>query len=395
MARDDWSDSFLDDMRQQGDPAADGAVRAIFEDGEVDAVNRLFGVLLSGQIRDGAPAPLVRYLEQTSSLPPWTDPGKIAVAEQLAVDYGFLCAGVLYTAGLPTCYASRGIAAVLAATLRLERRDLIFRRLIETGQFVFNVSDRGGMRSGGLGVRTTQQVRLMHAAIRHLVVTPPSEAGGVDGPALGRSLLAMQWDGALGVPVNQQELAWTLLTFSFNVLRALEQLGAVLTDEQKDAYIHLWSVVGHVLGVDARLLCLDFAEAQALFDRLAPRVTADTTAGRALVAALVDFAEPVLLPSLTRALIRYHVGDHLATLIGARADGVGRLLQTTAVVGTRFIIERTTFLYRESYVIKRLGEYATRRIVAHIVSLSRAHGRAPFQLPTHLAARLGTPTAAR
>jgi len=29
-------------------------------------------------------------------------------------------------------------------------RDLIFRRLIETGQFVFNVSGRGGMRVDGV-----------------------------------------------------------------------------------------------------------------------------------------------------------------------------------------------------------------------------------------------------
>lgn len=379
-------------MRRQGDPAADGVVRAIFDEGDVDAVNRLLGALLSGRIPDTAPASLVQFLEHSAALPPWTDPGKIAIAEQLAVSYGFLCAGVLYTAGLPTCYASRGIAAVLAATLRLEQPDLIFRRLIETGQFVFNVSDRGGMRADGVGVRTTQQIRLMHAAVRHLISTPPATAEGVGGPTLGRSLLAMQWDPALGAPVNQQELAWTLLTFSFNVLRALEQLGAVLSEEQKDAYIHLWSVVGHVLGVDPRLLCADFEAAQRLSDRLSPRVTADTTAGRALVAALVNFAEPVLYPSATRALIRYHVGDHLATLIGARTDGAGRLLQTAAVIGTRFIVERTTFLYRESYVIKRLGEYATRRIVAHIVSLSRAHGRAPFQLPTHLAAQLGTTT---
>ncbi len=388
MARDDWSDDFLDAMRQQGDPVADETVRAIFALGDVDAVNRLLGTLLTGKIPSDAPAPLIGYLDRTSALPPWIDARKIAVAEQLAVDYGFLCAGVLYTAGLPTCYASRGIAAVLSSTLRLEQRDLIWRRLIETGQFVFNVSDRGSMGAQAVGVRTTQQVRLMHAAIRHLILTPPSRAATASGPALGRTLIALQWDETLGLPVNQQELAWTLLTFSFSVLRALEQLGAVLSDEQKDAYIHLWGVVGHVLGVDARLLCADFAEAKALYDRLLPRVSADTTAGRALVNALVDFAEPVLFPSLTRAMIRYHVGEQLAVLIGARADGVGRLFQTAVVTGTRFMIERTTFLYRESYVIKRLGEFATRRIVERIVGYSRAHGRAPFQLPTHLAEKL-------
>jgi hypothetical protein len=387
MAATDWSDAFLDAMRQHGDAVADAAVKAMFDAADVDAVNRLLVTLLAGRIPADAPAPLLAYLAETATLPRWTDFRKIAIAEQLAVDYGFLCAGVLYTSGLPTCYASRGIAAVLATTLRLEQRDLIFRRLIETGQFVFNVSDRGGMRAEGVGVPTAQQVRMMHASIRHLILMPPTAASpGV--ASLGRTLLAMQWDPALGVPINQQELAWTLLTFSFSVLRALEQFGAVLTVEQKDAYIHLWSVVGHVLGVDGRLLCADFAEAAALFERLEPRVTGDTPQGRALIRSLVDFTQPVLFPSLVRALIRYHVGERLALLLGARATGVGCLLQTAAVGTTRFLIERTTFLYRESYVIKWLGNQATRRIVAHLVSLSRAHGRAPFQLPTHLAVQL-------
>ncbi len=387
MAPADWSDTFLDAMRQHGDSVADRAVKALFDAADVDAVNRLLGTLLAGTIPADAPAPLFTYLADTAELPTWTDFRKIAIAEQLTVDYGFLCAGVLYTSGLPTSYASRGIAAVLATTLRLEQRDLIFRRLIETGQFVFNVSDRGGMRVEGVGVRTTQQVRLMHAAIRHLILTPP-RAPAPGAPSLGRTLLAMQWDPALGVPINQQELAWTLLTFSFSVLRALEQFGAVLTVEQKDAYIHLWSVVGHVLGVDGRLLCADFAEARALFERLEPRVTGNTPQGRGLITSLVDFTQPVLYPSFVRALIRYHVGERLAVLLGVRATGVGRLLQTAAVGTTRFLIERTTFLYRESYVLKWLGNQATRRIVAHLVSLSRAHGRAPFQLPKQLAVQL-------
>jgi hypothetical protein len=390
MTRHEWTDDLLDAMQQQGDAVADAAVAAIYASGEVDAVNRLLSALLTGQMPSGAPDALRTFLERTATLPPWTDVQKLVLAEQLAVDYGFLCAGVLYTAGLPTCYTSPGVAAVLATTLRLERHDLIFRRLIETGQFVFNVSNTGGMRVNGVGVRTTQQVRLMHAAIRHLILTPPAAAAGGE-PSLGRSLLAMTWDPALGHPINQQEMAWTLLTFSYCVLRALEQLGAVLSTEQKDAYIHLWAVVGHVLGVDPRLQCASFAESAALYERLMPRVAAASPAGRALVSALVDFAAPVLARPLTRALIRYHVGDELAPLIGVRSSGAGLLLQSGAVATTRFVVERMTFLYRKSYVVKWLGEQATRRIVAHIVSLSRAHGRAPFQLPTHLAVQLGLP----
>jgi uncharacterized protein (DUF2236 family) len=386
MAPSDWTDDFLDAMQRRGDPPADAAVAAIFRDGNVAAVNRLLGQLLAGTLPAAeAPAALSAFLRDTAALPAWADSNRIGRAEQLTLDYGVLCAGALYTSGLPTCYSSRGIAAVLATTLRLEREELIWRRLIETGQFVFNVSDAGGL-SGGHGVRTIQQVRLMHAAVRHLILTRPGgRASSADAPALGRSLLAMEWDDTLGHPVNQVELAWTLLTFSLSVLRALEQLGGVLTIDQKNAYIHFWSVVGHVLGIDDRLLCRSVDEAVALFDRLSPRLTADTPSGRALVQALVDFAHPALPRALTRALIRYHVGDERAALLGARASGAGLLLQTISVTTLRFIVEKMTFLYRSSPVIRWLGDRATRRLLGRIVSLSRAYGRAPFQLPTHLA----------
>ena len=391
MRRSPWTDEFLDAMRQQGDPLADATVQRIFEDGEVEAVNRLFGRLLAGEIPVAeAPKPLADFLERSAILPDWTDATAIARAEQLAVDYGFLCAGVLYTAGLPTSYLSRSIAAVLASTLRLEMPELMWRRLIETGQFVFNVSNTGGMRPNGGGVRSTQQVRLMHAAVRHLVLTrlaarhPDARA-----PALGRALVSFEWDASLGHPVSQEDLAWTLLAFSYSVLRGLEQLGAVLSDEQKDAYVHLWSVVGHVLGVDRRLLCANFAEAAELFGRLERRVAVDSPAGRNLVNALVEFVAPVVPRSLIRALIRYHLGDGLAGLAGVHASGPGLLLQTVTVNGVRFLVEKVTFLYRESYLIRWLGEHATRRIVGRIVSTSRAHGRGAFQLPAHLAARLG------
>lgn len=386
----DWSDALLDGMRHAGDPAADGVVAALFADGDVDAVNRLFGQLLSGRVvLDGAPPELVTFLTSTATLPAWADAGKIAAAEQLAVEYGFLSAGVLYTSGLPTCYVSGSIAAVLCSTLRLERLDMMWRRLIETGQFVFNVSDRGGMGAGGLGVRSTQQVRLMHAAVRHLILT--HDTGGFSealSSSLARSLARIEWDHAHGYPVNQQDLAWTLLSFSYSVIAALDQLGARLSPAEKDAYIHLWRVVGHVLGVDERLLFADFREAEALYARLAPRVMADTAHGRQLTQALVEFVAPVVWPRLTRALIRYHVGDECAKRLGVHATGAGRIAQWLVVALLRAVVDTKRRLGREAPLLRRLGEALTRRLVAHIVGLSRAHGRPPFQLPTHLAAKL-------
>ena len=77
----------------------------------------------------------------------------------------------------------------------------------------------------------------MHAAVRHLV----------------RASAA--YDPEWGVPVNQEDLAGTLLTFSVVVLDALAKLGTTFSDEDADAYFHSWNCVGHVLGVDRRLIC--------------------------------------------------------------------------------------------------------------------------------------------
>jgi hypothetical protein len=41
MARTRWTNRLLDEMRQAGDPPADAVVQELFDDGEIDVVNRL------------------------------------------------------------------------------------------------------------------------------------------------------------------------------------------------------------------------------------------------------------------------------------------------------------------------------------------------------------------
>jgi hypothetical protein len=45
-----------------------------------------------------------------------------------------------------------------------------FRRIVETAQFVLDVMAPDGLGHSGRGVRSAQKVRLMHAAIRHLIL---------------------------------------------------------------------------------------------------------------------------------------------------------------------------------------------------------------------------------
>src|SRR5436190_800161 len=77
---------------------------------------------------------------------------------------------------------------VLHMTARLETDAQ--RRVIETAQLLVDVMASGGLSPSGAGKRSAQKVRLLHAAVRYLI--------GKSG----------QWDPALGVPINQEDLAF-------------------------------------------------------------------------------------------------------------------------------------------------------------------------------------------
>src|SRR6201999_3276000 len=106
---------------------------------------------------------------------------------------------------LPEAYACAKGAQVLYRTGRLTDQDgtmrTFTRRLMETSQFVVNVCIPGGLEPNGKGIVTSQKVRLIHAAIRYFI-----KKG--------------EWDVAtLGEPINQEDMAGTLQSFSTLILQ--------------------------------------------------------------------------------------------------------------------------------------------------------------------------------
>ena len=92
------------------------------------------------------------------------------------------------------------------------------------------------------------------------------------GDSFSRALHVRGWDlAANAVPNNQEELAYTLLTFSYVFLRALRRLGIPFTREQEQDYLHAWNVAGHYLGIRRELMVDTMEEAEALFARMQAR----------------------------------------------------------------------------------------------------------------------------
>jgi len=380
MSHELWTDPFLEAMRGVGDPPADEAIEAIFSHGDVAAVNRL----LDGLVRnDGVPSaglpPTVRdYLAARAAIPRF-DAAAVASAQDLFVRRGPEILSALGFYALPASYAARRGAQVLHRTGYMSKRPA--RRVFETVQMVVDVLSPGGLAPEGRGVRTAQKVRLMHAAIRRLLRHDP----------------ARPWDDELGVPINQEDLAGTLMTFSLLVLEGLERLGLELSSAEREGYLHTWMGVGRILGVRGELLPASVAEARELTVRIYRRQVEGSPEGRALLAALVEGYEGLLpsesLSGAPRMLIRYFLdpepitGRDIAGLLGLDDGG----LAVPIVRAAMSLVDLAGMAMGDAPspapdpspdagMARELGLVTTRAILL----IDRGGSRAPFHVPEDL-----------
>ncbi len=92
----------------------------------------------------------------------------------------------------------------------------------------------------GAGWMSCLRTRFIHAKVRAMLMKRTG---------------AQQWDTELyGTPINQEDQLVTLFSFSYNVLRCLQQVGCVFSDAEREAFMHLWRLVGWMCGVPEHLL---------------------------------------------------------------------------------------------------------------------------------------------
>jgi ER-bound oxygenase mpaB/B'/Rubber oxygenase, catalytic domain len=366
------SDTFLDQMRGVTDPLADTVVASLFAEGEVARVNAVMKQLMENDdpVPRGLPAVVCDYLVATEALPTWSDAEAIIQGERVFMDHGLHIVGALFCSSLPECYAGAKGAQVLAMTARLMRRP--YRRIIETAQFVVDVMSPGGLAQGGAGIRSAQKVRLVHAGVRWLCQT-----GG-------------HWDPAWGKPINQEDLAGTLMTFSTVVLDALQRFGIEVAPAQQEAYHHVWRNVGHLLGIQPALVPENVADGRELMTVIRRRQHASSGAGKELTAALLEFMEQRIprLPvdPVPAHLVRYLVGDEVADLLGVpRMNAVDR-----GVLAIAAAVERVVDLpLRHWQRLDRLVGGFNRRLLEGLLAVTRDDGRPPFRIPSSLRSSWG------
>lgn len=336
-----WDSAFLDRMRCVGDPAADDAVDAMLRANEgrpEDTAKLLLRQLLGGGhhnalLRAPGTELLTAFLKEERTLPSWADRAKIERAQQIGREHLVVGSVLLAVASLPECYLDAKGAPVLATTGQLSEQPA--RRLRHTAHMVFSVCaphslyPKEGPRPGSddavvpVGINKALTVRLMHALIRRFTAQgyrlPESFYVNVE-QELGVG--DHYGDGELvPVPINQEDQAYVLLTFSYVVIRGLERMGVVLDASDRDAYVHLWNVIGHLMGVRRELMPEGYAESASLFHALKQRLAGPSEEGKALMGAMMGWIN-LLVPrplrglNLAAELVVYFCGKESAAMLG-------------------------------------------------------------------------------
>lgn len=346
-------------MRQSGDAPADALVTLMFEDNPRLALPALH----QWASEKDTPVPLMLYPEHPfwlhyQQMPDWADIQKLQMgqaffgrhAEDIMLLLGFL--------SLPYCYAAADGAKVLYRSRRIVEDTR--RRLAETAQFVLTMhsNDVFDMAKAQMpqAMRMIVTIRLMHAAVRYHI----RQSG--------------KWNNQLlGVPVNQEDMAGTNLAFSFIIIQGLRKIGYAVAHEQAAAFLHLWNVIGHFLGLQEHLLPADEKTAARLDRAIAQRHFKPSPEGIALAQALIDsIEENVKATPLMR--INGFVPAYMRFLLG---DTIADLLQIPSIVvpGSIFSI----------YKLKNLWQDSTNDQVTNFQSiLQRIYGNLTYQLPERL-----------
>jgi hypothetical protein len=367
-----FTDALLDEKRRRGDPEADAVMSAIHGAGQVDAIDATLLALRTNDqvVPAGLPAPVRDYFARPPDLGE-VDQARLDRGQDVFTLYGPEVLVCLATYGLPASYAARKGVQVLYRTAFLERRPM--RRVLETARLLVEVLTQGCFSAEGQAVRSLQKVRLMHAAIRHRLQHHPTEP----------------WDPALGVPINQEDLAGTLMAFSYLLLSGIKTLGIDLATEEQDGYLYTWSIAGRLLGLDDDLNPVTLPAAAELTQRIGARQFAPSPEGQALTRALIDGFDRLLpeLPDHTIAAMVHYFFDHdtvfpadLAAILDVPPGGWdGALLP---LVG--FVDKTVSHLGPKLPAETALMRWLSRQLVKAMVTDRPDERRATFSIPDHL-----------
>lgn len=336
-------EDFLEAARYRADPLADRFVKDLAETKEQKELYMIMGVLLNEYIWIGSEKldpKAEKLLIEASKLPPWYDEKLAAKGSEFFAIHGFEISMILLMKALPATYCCAKGAQVVYSTGRLTDHSgnmkPFTRRLMQTSKFILNVMAPDGYEKDGSGIRSAVKVRTLHAFVRHFL----NDNG---------------WDAEkYGVPINQEDYAGTMLSFSVFVIEGLETIGVKISQEEKEAYYHIWRTVAYLVGVEEEMIPTTYDEGAKLGHAILDDQKASSQEGIELTKASIEFCEefmPWILRYLPENMMYHLLGPELAAMVNVKHSS--NIFVRAAFTITKWIIKlyerlktRWTIVYR-------------------------------------------------
>jgi hypothetical protein len=246
--------------------------------------------------------PDIDFIKQADLLPAWADRQLMTKGSRLFVKNSELVMNLLGLLSLPYCYTAANGAMVLYLSELIKKQTT--KRLFDTAIFVWEVMGPDAFKETGTAYSEILKIRITHAAVRYYTLQ-----GG-------------KWDRSWGIPINQEDMAGTNLSFSLIVIRGLKKLGIKVNPQEEEAFLHTWSVIGYLLGLDEGLIPRSMLEAEHLDTSIKNREFRASSHGAELTQSLIDHIMSVNTTKATAddivGLMRYLLGNEIADMLSMK-----------------------------------------------------------------------------
>lgn len=318
-----YNEQNLNKLKHLGDPLADEAVRVLIQSPdlcrEINTWEKLPEIFPSH-----FPKEVFLFFSEINTVPDFVDLEKTRRAQRFFETNGTLYLTLLGFYSLPYSYAFADGAQVLVRSKRI--MDDVGKRLTETAFFVLDAFRPDSFIGNKDGLLTLSKVRLIHAFSRHFIQEYASD-----------------WNPEWGLPINQEELLHTNLVFGFLVMRSMRKIGLTIPEEEVNASLHYWKVIGHYLGIETANWPDTAREAYFLERKIRDRHLKSSDAGKRLTKALLDyyreFFQNPIVTRLVEDLVAFLLGQNAGDALGLKrpisfATPIYQILLQTNLFGT-------------------------------------------------------------
>ena len=306
-----YTDDFLNLKRLSADPKADAFIMHAFAD---ELKKKQLQEWMAGKsgpehlnsLKDIFPD--FEIVNKADNLPTWAEPRLMKKGAAFYARHSTTIMSLLGLLSLPYCYTAANGAMVLYLSELIRKQTT--RRLYDTAVFVWEVMGPEAFGRNGNAYEEILKVRIMHAAVRYY------------------TLANEHWDQSWGMPINQEDMAGTNLSFSLIVIRGLRMLGFSVSQADQAAFMHIWAVVGYLTGLDEDLIPENSRMAQQLDNSIKKRQFKVSTHGQELTSSLTAHIMSVNKSKATAedilGLMRYLLGQEIADMLAINAPDLPR-----------------------------------------------------------------------